>query len=186
MAAAAGFRIRPERGEDEAERAAIATMLEATFGGDTIQRRLVAAMRGTPEYLPQASLVAETEGAIVGYTMVSRAWLDGPDGRRGIVSLAPLGVAAGYRGQGIGGALLEAVSAAVDDGVVPVLVLEGPPAFYTRHGFEAGPPLGIRSGLTDRAPYDAPLVRRLGAYSEAVRGRVVYPEVFRTVLVDEL
>lgn len=183
--------IRPERREDRTELAAIASMLEATFGGDTIQRRLVAAMRDSAEYLPRASLVAvaggdgDEAGEIAGYTMVSRAWLDGPGGRRDIVSLAPLGVATAYQRRGIGDALIEAVAAAVDDGTVPVLVLEGPPGYYTRHGFEPGPPIGITSQLTDSAPYDAPLVRRLSAYTPDVSGTVVYPDAFAATRPDE-
>lgn len=176
--------IRPERGQDPTEIAAISDLLVRTFD-ETIQQRLVAAMRSTAEYLPKCSLVAEIASEIVGYVMVSRAWLEGPAGRRDIVSLAPLAVDRDRHGDGIGGALLDAVAAAADDGTCPILVLEGPPAYYTRHGFEPGDSLGIRSVAVEADRAGAPLVRRLSSWTPGVTGRVIYPDVFRATLVDE-
>lgn len=173
--------IRPERADDPAEVRAIAELLEATFG-ETIQRRLVDAMRRAAEYRPNSSLVAARGSRIVGYVMVSGATLAGPGSRRAIASLAPLAVAADEQGRGVGSRLIEAVVAATDDGTVPVLVLEGNLAYYGRYGFEPGGPLGIASHLLDFESAGAPLVRRLSAYAPTVTGLVEYPHPFRETL----
>lgn len=167
--------IRPERPADAAE---VAALVEAAFG-EPGEARLVEALRASPAYLPDLTLVAlDDDGGIVGHVMVSLAVLDDGILQRPIASLAPLAVAPASQRRGVGRALLAAVAAAADDRGEPLIVLQGSPDYYGRFGYEHATPLGIEIDLPDWAPPEAAQVLRLHAYDPAYRGRVVYPPAF--------
>jgi hypothetical protein len=66
---------------------------------------LIAAIRASPNYLPELALVAELGGEVVGQIMVSRLPLVTDDGRRvAILVLSPLGSTRRTRTRGSGGA----------------------------------------------------------------------------------
>lgn len=84
---------------------------------------------------PLLSLVAEGQGRPVGHVIFSALAIDGhsPVSAR---LLAPLAVAPGHQGRGIGGALIaEGLARLAADGIALVL---GDPRYYTRSGFRAG------------------------------------------------
>jgi putative acetyltransferase len=169
--------IRIERGGD---RRAIAAVVEAAFGSAS-EARLVEAIRDSPNYVPDLSLVAELEGRVVGHVMISVVELHGATQHR-IASLSPLAVDPGFQRRGIGSALvLEAVRRADVRGE-PLVILEGSPAFYGRLGFEYAVPYGIHMSLPSWAPPEAAQVRRLAGYNPRLRGRVVYPPAFDDVV----
>jgi putative acetyltransferase len=94
------------------------------------ESRLVATLRRDGDLA--ISLVAEIEGAIVGYVAVSRllAPVDG-------LALAPLAVKPSQQRRGIGAALIQqAIDAAGRAGGQIMFVL-GDPAYYGRFGFSA-------------------------------------------------
>jgi len=101
--AAGDVRIQVERTED---RDAVAAVVAAAFGSRA-EADLVEAIRSSPEYIAELSLVAEGDGGIVGHVMVSHAELHRGDVRHLIFSLAPLAVTPSRQGQGIGSALGE-------------------------------------------------------------------------------
>jgi putative acetyltransferase len=169
--------IRPERPEDHA---AIARVVEAAFGSPA-EARLVEAIRASPYYLPDLSLVALQGNDVVGHVMVSHTAIrDGADERL-IAMLSPLAVAPELHGKGIGSALVCEAAARTDARGEPVLILEGSPKYYGRFGFEHALPHGIQINLPSWAPPEAAQVLRLTSYEPSVRGLVVYPPAFDAV-----
>lgn len=167
-------KIRPET---VADHDAIAAVVERAFGSPA-EADLVAAIRASSNYVAGWSLVAIVDGNIVGHVMASYVTLRGSETEHRIPSLSPLAVDPEAQRRGIGGALVRALTAAVDADREPLIVLEGSPDYYSRFGFEFAVPLGITITLPDWAPPEAAQVLRLEHYDAAVRGQVVYPPAF--------
>ena len=167
--------IRVEQPEDIP---AIADVVAAAFGSPA-EAQLVDAIRASPGFVPELSLVAEIDGAVVGHVMISMVGLDDGETTRSIASLSPLAVHPDHQGTGIGGALVRAVTVRADEANEPLVVLEGAPDYYGRFGFEHSVPYGIEiPTLPSWAPPEAAQVLRLASYDPAIRGRVVYPPAF--------
>jgi len=167
--------IRPERDNDHD---AIAAVVAAAFKSD-VEARLVELIRASPHYIPELSLVAEQDGAIVGHVMLSYSSLRGDDAREWpILQLSPLAVAPDHQSVGIGGALVRDGVKRANERGEPVVVLEGSPLYYGRFGFEHSRLYGIELPIPDWAPPEASQIMRLSAYDPSMRGRVVYPPAF--------
>jgi putative acetyltransferase len=165
--------IRAERQGDRANvhavnAAAFETPAEAT---------LVDALR--EQVQPLVSLVAESDGAIVGHIMFSPVSLSGHPALK-IMGLAPMAVKPEYQRKGIGTALVRAgLEQCKEIGVGAVVVL-GHPGYYPRFGFLPASRFGISCEY--EAPEEAFMVMELepGAL-RGVSGTVKYHAVFRTV-----
>jgi putative acetyltransferase len=168
------------RPEHQHDRQAISEVVVAAFGSPR-EARLVEAIRASPNFVPELSLVAEVDGQVVGHVMISYvALVDGGSGHR-IASLSPLAVAPDLQERGIGSALVREVTSRAADRGEPLVVLEGSPTFYGRLGFEHSVPHGIEITLPSWAPPEAAQVLRLRAYDPSIRGLVVYPPAFDEV-----
>ncbi|MGH8985186.1 MAG: GNAT family N-acetyltransferase [Acidimicrobiia bacterium] len=168
------------RREHPGDRNAIVEVVAAAFGSPA-EARLVEAIRASPNYVPELSLVAEVAGRIVGHVMISFATLDDGERQHRIASLSPLGVEPDFQRRGIGSALVREVTARADHRGEPCVVLEGSPTFYGRLGFEHSVLHGIRITLPSWAPPEAAQVLRLHNYDPSIQGRVVYPPAFDDV-----
>jgi putative acetyltransferase len=166
--------IRAERPDDGE---AIAEVVAAAFGSSA-EARLVEALRSSSSFVPEWSLVAELDGRVVGHVMVTYATLRDDATEHRIACLSPLAVAPDFHSRGIGSALVRAVTARVDEGGEPLVVLEGSPLYYGRLGFEHSVPHGIHITLPDWAPPEAAQIMRLRNYDASIRGHVVYPPAF--------
>jgi putative acetyltransferase len=173
----AWFGIRPET---PADHASVSAVVFAAFGSED-EPTLVEAIRASPEFLPEFSLVADVGGQVVGHVMISYAAICDGDAQARVALLAPLAVAPEFQSLGIGSALVRRVTELADDRGEPVVVLEGSPVFYGRLGFEYSAPYGIHLPLPSWAPKEASQVLRLRNYSASVRGQVVFPPAFRDV-----
>lgn len=172
--------IRPERLDDPLEVRAIGEVVSAAFGSP-VEAELVAAIRASEQYIPQAALVATKAGRVAGHVMISFAELDDGTTQRRVAMLSPLAVAPAYQRQGIGSALVNAVVNVAERMGEPLVVLEGSPAYYGRLGFEHSVLHGIHIRLPDWAPAEAAQVRRLTSYDAAYRGRLISPPAFEAV-----
>ncbi len=169
--------VRPERPEDVG---AIRDVVVGAFGLES-HGDLVEAIRASPEYRPELSLVAVVDGTVVGHVMIDGCVLRSGHADRAIVMLSPLAVAPEAQGRGIGTALVAAALRAADAAGEPLVVLEGSPRFYGARGFEFAPGRGIHLHLPDWAPAEAAQVAVLSAYDpddSTLRGEVVYPPAF--------
>jgi putative acetyltransferase len=178
MADPANWTIRPEWGDDVAETDAISQVVAAAFDS-TAEALLVERIRASGRHVPEASLVAEVDGRIIGHVMLSRFALHDDDGSvREILGLSPLAVVPDWQRRGVGSALVEQAVAAADRTGAPLVVLEGSPDYYGRLGFEWSVPHGITIVLPSWAPPEAAQIRRLSNYDPTIRGRVIYPPAF--------
>jgi putative acetyltransferase len=134
------------RNEIAGDRAAVRALNAAAF--DTAAEvDLVDALR--EQARPLVSLVAEDGGAVIGHILFSPVALPGHPGLA-IMGLAPMAVAAGHRGRGVGSALVRAgLERCRETGCDAVVVL-GHPAYYPRFGFVPAARFGIG------CEYDAP------------------------------
>jgi putative acetyltransferase len=165
------------RAEGEGDQAAITRVVASAFGSPK-EARLVEALRGSPSFVPEWSLVATLEESIVGHVMVTYARLRDGSTEHRVASLSPLSVDPEHQRRGVGSALMRAVTPIVDAAHEPMILLEGSPWYYPRFGFEYAVPLGITIDLPDWAPPEAAQVLRLGRYDSAIRGHLVYPPAF--------
>ena len=168
------------RAERPADHDTIAAVVAAAFKSEA-EARLVGALRESDNFVSEWSLVADVDGRIVGHVMVSYVALHDDEVVRRIPSLSPLAVAPDLHGQGIGSALVRAVTALVDEAGEPLVVLEGSPVYYGRFGFEPAAAHDIHIDLPDWAPPEAAQVLRLRNDDVSIRGRVVYPPAFDVV-----
>lgn len=127
--------------------------------------------------LDRAQLVAVVGDDVVGHVGLSHAWLDARSELIDILVLSPLSVAPARQGEGIGAALLAAAVAEAERLGVPVVVLEGDPGYYARHGWAPASSYGIEAP-THRIPGPAFQVVALRGHEPWMTGRVVYRDVW--------
>lgn len=124
-----------------------------------------------------ASLVAMVEGEIVGHVMLTRSLLDAPRQLVDVQVLSPVAVLPELQGQGIGSTLIRDALVIMAERSVPVVFLEGPPAYYSRFGFGPGAEQGFRKPSL-RIPDAAFQAIRLPAFESWMSGTLVYSDTF--------
>lgn len=121
--------IRPERPE---ERDALFQMYTAAFGQDQ-EAVLVNDLRANDGLL--LSLVALSDGFVVGGVAFSAITLEPPVPRLRLAGLAPLGVRPAFQGQGIGSGLVQVGLQKCREIRLDAIFVVGEPNFYGRFGF---------------------------------------------------
>ena len=153
--------IRPEHSTDHA---AIRRVIELAFGQSN-EADLVEALREQAH--PHISLIAETEGRVVGHIFFSPVSIEWPEGSFTALGLAPLAVLPDYQNKGIGS---ELVGAGLNEcrriGHEAIIVL-GHARYYPRFGFVPASTKEIWSEYD--VPDDVFMVAELTA--GALRGR---------------
>jgi putative acetyltransferase len=167
--------LREERPDDE--EAVHSLHLEAFGDHGFVVAELTDALREA--FIPHrgVSLVAVQAGQVVGHVMFTRSLLDAPRRLVDVQVLSPLAVAPGHQRQGVGSALVRSGVELLSRQGVPLVFLEGDPAYYTRFGFTPGGELGFRKPSL-RIPDAAFQVRKLPAYEAWMTGTLVYSELF--------
>jgi putative acetyltransferase len=176
------LRLRPE---GPADPPAIRRILAEAFASADRQAptevALVDALRGSAAWLPELSMVAEADGEVVAYALLSRVWV-GPV-REPALALGPVAVLPVHRGLGYGTDVVQAaLDAAAELGERLVVVL-GNPSYYRRFGFRPAAQLGLTSawsGLGD--PWQALVMPADTSGAPPVpRGEVHYPPAWAAV-----
>jgi putative acetyltransferase len=89
------------------------------------------------------SLVAFTDGKVVGHILFSPVVVEGKHGRLVGTGLAPLAVLPEYQRKGIGTQLMKMGISRIKEGGCPYIIVIGEPEYYTRFGFEQAGRFGI-------------------------------------------
>jgi putative acetyltransferase len=158
--------MRPERPTDIA---AIASVTEAAFRDaphtSHTEQYIVAALRNAGALA--VSLVAESDGEIVGHVAASPVRIDGAPGWFG---LGPLSVRPDHQRAGVGTALVYALIDELKVRRAAGCVLLGDPAYYRRFGFRAEPGLvlpDVPPEYFQALSLDGSLPRGVVAYHDA-------------------
>jgi putative acetyltransferase len=165
------------RAEQEQDHEAIRRAQTAAFGDDGRVARLVDALRAAAAPLPPLSFVATVAGQVAGHVMLSASRLDAPPRLVDVYVLSPLGVVPEFQGRGVGTRLTGHALTVAAERRVPLVFLEGNPAYYGTRGFERADELGFRSPSL-RIPPPAFQVARLPGYEAWMTGTLVYSETF--------
>ena len=168
--------IRPECPDDLA---AIRAVHTAAFGRPA-EARLVDALRDMSAFVPELSLVAVADDAIVGHVLFSRIEIHGSERTVAALALAPLAVLPGWQRRGIGRQLVRAGHERARALGHRLVVVLGHPEYYLRFGFVPASSYGIAAPFA--VPNDAFMVAELqpGAAADAA-GVVEYPPPFAAV-----
>lgn len=165
------------RRERPADHAAVEALQRVAFDDDDDLPRLVAALRRSSGPLPTVSTVATVDDVVVGHVMLSAGRLDAPQRLVSVYVLSPLGVLPSHQGRGIGTRLIDDALATADTMAVPMVFLEGDPAYYATRSFERADLHRFRSPSL-RIPPPAFQVALLSAYEPWMTGTVVFSEIF--------
>jgi predicted N-acetyltransferase YhbS len=140
------------RNATELDRDAILAVHKDAFGetdGEVIAK-LVDEMLDDDSGEPMLSLIAETDGELVGHLLFTSACIESEHGQVGARILAPLAVVQNRQRQGIGGRLIETGLRLLEESGVGLVFVLGYPDYYSRFGFR---PAGVQ-GL--QATYPIP------------------------------
>jgi putative acetyltransferase len=168
--------IRPE---SLADHEAVYTINREAFGAEG-EARLVEALRRSPAFIPELSLVAFEGSKAVGHILFTPIVVRSAERSHDALALAPMAVLPAYQKQGIGSAL---VRRGLDDARAlghTVVIVVGHPEYYPRFGFVPARPLGINAPFEVASEAFMALELRPDAL-QSVHGDVEYPAPFSDV-----
>lgn len=173
------IQIREEAAQD---RATVLDLVETTFAhvaeSDHQEQHLVERLHRSDAFVPQLSLVAETEeGRLVGYILLTKVTIASEHRTALSLGVAPLVVHPEFQRQGIGGRLIEkAHEVAVDLGYGSAVLL-GHKDYYPRFGYRRAADFGI--WFPFEAPDECCMVVELMPHAlKEVKGEIRYPAAF--------
>jgi putative acetyltransferase len=170
--------IRPEHPDDYP---AIKQVNDLAFGQPN-EGKLVEELRRHPRFVPELSLVAVYDDAVVGHILFLPVSIAREGSTATSLSLAPMSVLPEHQGKGIGGRLIEeGIEAARIMGYESIIVL-GHPGYYPRFGFQPASRWGILppyEGVPDKAFMAMELVEN-GLEGKA--GVVEYPQEYDSAM----
>jgi putative acetyltransferase len=166
------------RDEQPGDAAAVRALQTAAFGDHGLRvADLVDDLRSLVADGDALSVVAEEDGELVGHLMFTKSLLDAPRRLVAVQVLSPVGVMPSRQGRGIGSAMIRRGLEQLSERDVPIVFLEGAPAYYSRFGFRPGVELGFRKPSL-RIPDAAFQALLLAAYEPWMTGTLVYAEAF--------
>ena len=147
----------------------------SAFEGEA-EARLVGALRKSPDFIPELSLVAELNGRIVGHVLLTRVRLRKKGGVVDVLALAPMSVVPSQSHRGIGSELIEAAVDKARKLGFGAIVVVGHPDYYRRFGFGDAAQWGLHCELP--APEEAVTAMELTPGALTGGGTVSYPSEF--------
>ena len=167
--------IRAEKPQDVEQ---ISEIHRIAFGSDA-EPEPVLAIRRSEGFYPELSLVAESDGRLVGHILFSGISIQSGAHTYPALSLAPMAVVPEYQNRGIGTALVRRGQEECRRLRHRIVIVIGHPEYYPRFGFE---PAGSRGlSLEFEVPDEAFMVLELEeGVLNTISGVVKYPEAFNS------
>ena len=150
----------------------------SAFQGEA-EARLVSAIRGSADFIPDLSLVAELNGRIVGHLLLSKVKLQLGAGSKTVLALGPMSVVPSQSHRGIGSVLIEAAIGRAKEMNYAAIIVAGQPDYYERFAFQPAATWGLSSNL--RLPADALTAMELVPGALKGGGQVIYPAPFAEI-----
>ena len=142
--------IRQERADDyNTVFHVVAKAFSHAEHSDGNEQELVKALRDTPSFIPELSLVALEDGKIVGHILFSKIAI----GEYTELALAPLSVLPAYQRRGIGLALIREEHRIAKQLGYDYSVVLGSPTYYPRAGYLPASLYGINAPFEVRDEY---------------------------------
>ncbi len=169
------------RQETAADHKAVHQLIEAAFRdeaySDQQEHFLVARLRKSAAFVPELSIVAESNGKIVGHILLTKIKIKNETASFDSLALAPVSVHPNYQHQSIGGQLIREAHQRAKELGFKSIVLLGHAQYYPRFGYQQASQYGI--SLPFPAPDENVMVIELveGAL-QGVSGEVVYDGAF--------
>ncbi|MEN1760625.1 N-acetyltransferase [Anoxynatronum sibiricum] len=140
--------------------------------------QLVEKIRQSSGYLPSLALVALCDGVLVGQSMISLLEIEDKKKPHNALVLGPVSVLPDFQRRGIGQELIRIGIAAAKRMPLPVMVVVGDLAYYSRFGFEPAVPRSIHMPFGfDEEDYLQVLELKKGAL-KGVQGVIKFPPSF--------
>ena len=135
------------RHSTESDRIAISGIHRSAFGQEQGQEivELVNDLLDDDTAKPLLSLVAETDGMLVGHILFTVARLQLEDDEVSVRILAPLAVSSHFQGEGVGGMLIREGLKQLAESSVDLVFVLGHPGYYPKYGFQTAGVLGFIS-----------------------------------------
>jgi predicted N-acetyltransferase YhbS len=144
---------------------------------DHKEQFLVERLRKSDAFIPELSIVAESDGKIVGHILITKLKIKNEANEFDSLALAPVSVLPEFQGKGIGGKLIvEAHKKATEIGHKSIVLL-GHEEYYPRFGYELADKFGIE------LPFEVPkencmVIELIENGLNGVSGIVEYPKEF--------
>lgn len=113
----------------------VKTAFETAEVKDGDEQELVNKLRNSSQYIPELALVAEQNGKIIGYIMMTKTIVENKGEKNEVLYLAPVAVDLDYRKQKVGSELICTAKKIACDMGYKAVFLAGNPAYYNRFGF---------------------------------------------------
>ncbi len=157
----------------------IREVLTAAFGR-TSEAELVEAIRNSPNFIPQLSIVATEDGNVLGHILFSPIVIETKEQTVSALALAPLAVTPTRQREGIGSQLVQVGLSKCRELGHSIVVVLGEPRYYGRFGFQTASKFGVQAPFP--VPDEAFMVLELKPDAlRDVRGTVQYPAYFEGV-----
>ena len=165
--------IRKEETKDhETVYSVVKSAFDSAEHADGNEQDLVNALRKSSAFIPELSLVAETDGKIAGHIMFTKAEI----GNNVVLALAPLSVLPEYQGKGIGTALIKEGHRIAEELGYEYSIVLGSEHYYPRTGYIPSDEFGIKP------PFDVPrenfMVYKIKKNAPDIHGTVRYAKEF--------
>lgn len=169
------------RQEQSADHSTVFQIVEKAFKtmkySSHTEQFIVEKLRKSDAFIPELSLVAEMDGQLIGYIILSKVHIDTGTTLVDALSLGPVAVLPKFHKQGIGSQLIKEAHKIAKALGHEIIILLGHKDYYPRFGYELTNKYGIQ--LPFKAPPEHCMVLGLSPDSlKDVSGMVIYSKPF--------